>query len=164
MTPKPTPLVRGRGHLAEPAAAATWSRTACCIAWWRRAGCPASTGPPDGPGGCPTKSSVSSTISCGAAARFGVDQGDAEVVLALALHGQRAADGEIDDGRRGLPGVDLAVDQQAGLGDGDPRRGEGDRDRDVRSFGTTPPADPGSGEGARREPRVTLVTAFLRRQ
>ena len=64
-----------------------------------------------------------------------INQGDLELVLAVALDRQRAPHREVDDRGRGLPGIDLAVDQQAGLGDRDLRRRERDRDGDVGIIG-----------------------------
>ena len=60
-----------------------------------------------------------------------IDQGDLEVVLAVALDGQRAPHREVNDRGRGLSGVDLAVDQQAGLCDRNLRRRERDRDGEI---------------------------------
>ena len=64
-----------------------------------------------------------------------IDQGDLEVVLAVALDGQRASHRQVDDRGRGLSGIDLAVDQQAGLCDRNLRRRERDRDGDIGIVG-----------------------------
>ena len=43
---------------------------------------------------------------------IGIDKGDLEVVLVIALHRERPSHGQVDDRGGGLSGIDLAVEQQ----------------------------------------------------
>ena len=90
-----------------------------------------------------------------------IDQGDLELVLAVALDGQRAPHREVDDRGRGLSGIDLAVDQQAGLCDRDLRRRERDRDGDIGVVRHDLAFLTGKRNHSRRQARVALIAAVL---
>ena len=93
-----------------------------------------------------------------------VDERDPEVVVVLALHLEAAADREVDDRRGRLPGVDLAVDQQAGFADRDPRRREGDRNRHVGVVRHDLASWPASGIVPGARPAYRWSRPFLRHQ
>ena len=163
MTPKPKPLVaaadgtlRNQPRLRHLVAYRRLHRLV-----GRRAGCPASTGPRPRPGGRPPNSSVSSTISCGAVARLGSTRVTWKSFLPSLCTVSAPRDGQVDDGRRGLPGVHLPVDQQPRLGHRDPRWRERDRDRQIGIARHHGRLLPGQRHGAGSQPGVPLVAAVL---